>query len=87
MEFDRLPDGAWIVRKWTIRTPVSRLMPSRSFSGRRRAVSLRLVGLYEEGQQVTAVWRTGDLQAGPGNELPEGVPAVNAPADRLIIRY
>lgn len=87
VEFDRLPDGAWIVRQWTIRTPVSRLMPSRSFSGRRQAVSLRLVGLYEEGQQVTAVWRTGDLQAGPGDELPEGVPAVNAPADRLIVRY
>ncbi len=87
VEFDRLPDGGWIVRRWIIRTPVSRFSRSRSFSGRRRSVGISLVGLYEEGQQVTAVWHTGDLQAGPDNELPEGVPAAQAPPDRLIIRY
>ena len=87
VEFDHLPDGAWIVRRWIIRTPVRRFTRSRSFSGRRGATRMRLVGLYEEGQQVIAVWRTGDLQAGPGNELPEGIPAVNAPSDRLVVRY
>jgi len=87
VEFDRLPDGAWIVRRWTIRTPVTRGTGARSFSGRRRPVNLRLGGLYEEGQEVTAVWRTGDLQADPGNELPEDLPAVNAPTDQLVIRF
>ncbi len=87
VEFDRLPDGAWIVRKWIIRTPIARFTRSRSFSGRRGGRSMRLVGLYEEGQQVTAVWRTGDLAASPNNEFPEGIPAVNAPADQLIVRY
>ena len=86
VEFDRLPDGAWIVRRWSIRTPVTLSTGTRSFSGRRRAVN-GLVGLYEEGQEVTAVWRTGDLQAGPGNELPKDLPAVNAPTDRLVIRF
>ena len=87
VEFDRLPNGAWIVRRWTIRTPIAQFTQSRSFSGRRGTVRMRLTGLYEEGQQVTAVWRTSDLAAGPENEIPEGVPAVNAPTDRLIIRY
>ncbi len=87
VEFDRLPDGAWIVRQWVIRTPIARIVRSRSFSGRRGSGDLQLVGLYEEGQQVTAVWRTGDLQAGPENEVPEDVPAVNAPPDRLLLRY
>jgi hypothetical protein len=76
VEFDRLPDGAWIVRRFTIRTP--RL---------RSARSTRLIGLYEEGKSVTAIWRTGDLQAGPTGQVPEGVAPVNAPADELIIRY
>jgi len=87
VEFDRLPDGAWIVRKWLIRTPIVRMVPSRSFSGRRRTGNLQLAGLYEEGQEVTAVWRTGDLQAGPENEVPIDVPAVNAPPDQLLFRY
>ncbi|TFG65909.1 MAG: carboxypeptidase regulatory-like domain-containing protein [Gemmatimonadales bacterium] len=87
VEFDRLPDGAWIVRRWIIRTPVTQFTGTRSFSGRRSGANIRLVGLYEEGQEVTAVWRTGDLQAGPGNEQPEDVPPVNAPTDRLIIRF
>ena len=86
VEFDRLPDGAWIVRRWIIRTPISRFTRSRSFSGRRSS-GMRLTGLYEEGQQVTAIWRTGDLQAGPDDELPEGVPPVHAPTDRLLVRY
>ncbi|MFQ5530024.1 MAG: carboxypeptidase-like regulatory domain-containing protein [Gemmatimonadota bacterium] len=87
VEFDRLPDGAWIVRQWIIRTPIAGIVRSRSFSGRRGGGRLRLVGLYEEGQQVTAVWRTGDLQAGPENEVPDGIPAVNAPPDVLVLRY
>lgn len=87
VEFDRLPDGAWIVRRWIIRTPIARFTRSRTFSGRRRGRIMQLVGLYEEGQQVTAVWRTGDLAAGPDDELPQGVPAVNAPTDELIVRY
>lgn len=86
VEFDRLPDGAWIVRRWSIRTPITQSTGTRSFSGRRRAVN-GLVGHYEEGQEVTAVWRTGDLQAGPGTELPRDLPAVNAPTDLLVIRF
>ncbi|MDH3427528.1 MAG: carboxypeptidase-like regulatory domain-containing protein [Gemmatimonadota bacterium] len=87
VEFDRLPDGAWIVRRWVIRTPIARPVSSRSFSGRRRGADMRLVGLYEEGQRVTAVWRTGDLQASPDSELPAGIPPVNAPSDVLVRRY
>ncbi len=87
VEFDRLPDGGWIVRRWIIRTPISQFTRGNSFIGRRGSVSMRLTGLYEEGQQVTAVWLTGDLQAGPDDELPEGVPPVHAPADRLLVQY
>jgi hypothetical protein len=76
VEFDRLPDGAWIVRRFTIRTPLVR--PGRG---------MRLVGLYEEGQSVSAIWRTADLQAGPTDALPEDVAPVNAPADELVVRY
>ena len=74
VEFDRLPDGAWIVRRFIIRTPLV-------------SVRMRLVGLYEEGQSVTAIWRTADLQAGPAGALPEDVAPVNAPADELVVRY
>ncbi len=87
VEFGRLPDGGWIVQRWTIRTPISVFTWPQGFIGRRRSRSMRLTGLYEEGQQVTAVWHTGDLQAGPDDELPEGVPPVLAPTDRLLVRY
>lgn len=84
VEFDQLPDGAWIVRRFVIRKPVVSAGRSRSFSGR---AQMRLVGFEEEGQAVTAIWRTADLQAGPTDALPEGVAAANAPADELVIRY
>lgn len=83
VEFDRLPDGGWIVRHWEIRTPEAVVDGG---SGRRRQ-RVRLTGLQVEGQQVLAVWRTGDLQAAPGAEQPADVMPVQAPPDELIKRY
>lgn len=40
-----------------------------------------------EGQRVLAVWRTGDLQASPGAELPADVAPVQAPPDEVVKRY
>jgi hypothetical protein len=40
-----------------------------------------------EGQRVLAVWRTGDLQASPGAELPTEVAPVQAPPDEVLKRY
>ncbi|MGI9038687.1 MAG: carboxypeptidase-like regulatory domain-containing protein, partial [Gemmatimonadota bacterium] len=57
VEFDALPDGGWIVRRWEIRTPLAEVHEAKSFSGR-RSQRLRLSGLRAEGQLVTAVWRT-----------------------------
>lgn len=86
VEFDALPDGGWIVRRWEIRTPLAEVHEVKSFSGR-RSQRVRLSGLRVEGQLVTAVWRTGDLQASAGAVLPEHVPPVHAPADVIVERY
>lgn len=40
-----------------------------------------------EGQRVLAVWRTGDLLANPGAEVPIDVAPVQAPPDELLKRY
>lgn len=83
VEFDHLPDGGWIVRAWEIRTPLAEVQRLRG-GGRRR---VRLSGLQLEGQEVLAVWRTGDLRASPGTTLPAEVPPVNPPPDELVQRY
>lgn len=84
VEFDHLPDGGWIVRRWEIVTPQADLVSS---GGNRRRQRVRLSGYALEGQLVQAVWRTGDLQADAGAELPPGVAPVIAPPDELIQRY
>ena len=83
VEFDHLPDGGWIVRRWEIVTP--RADVHQRSDGRRQRI--RLAGYVREGQLVLAVWRTGDLQADSGTELPSGVAPVHAPPDELIQRY
>lgn len=85
VEFDHLPDGGWIVRSWEIRTPLAQVQELRQ--GGRRQQRVRLTGLQLEGRQVLAVWRTGDVQADPGAELPADLPPVVAPPDELIRRY
>jgi len=85
VEFDHLPDGGWIVRSWEVRTPLAEIRELRE--GGRRQQRVRLAGLQLEGRQVLAVWRTGDVQADPGAELPADLPPVVAPPDELIRRY
>lgn len=83
--FEHLPDGGWIVRSWEIRTPLAELQQTRR--GNRSQQRVRLSGLRLEGQQVVAVWRTGDVQAAPDARLPADVPPVTPPPDELIARY
>lgn len=83
--FDHLPDGGWIVQAWEIRTPLARLDRERQDGARRQRI--RLAGLRVEGQQVLAVWLTGDLQAAPGAVLPPDVRPVNPPPDEILKRY
>ena len=85
VEFDHLPDGSWIVRSWEIRTPLAQIRELQE--GGRREQRVRLSGLQVEGRQVLAVWRTGDVQADPGAEVPADLPPVVAPPDELIRRY
>jgi hypothetical protein len=62
VEFDRLPSGAWIVRRWHIRMPILAEVQNRTT--RFRVQELRIVGLQEEGGEVTRIWdRQGDLVA------------------------
>jgi hypothetical protein len=53
VEFERLPTGAWIVRRWWIRTP----LVAREASGRRpgERPAERVVGFREVGGEVTEV--------------------------------
>jgi hypothetical protein len=53
VEFQRLPTGAWIVRRWHIRMPVRGMVRERVTSGFR--VGLELVALQEEGGEVRRV--------------------------------
>lgn len=85
VEFDHLPDGGWIVRRWEIRTPLAEL--DRQSRAGRREQHVRLTGVRLEGQLVLAVWRTGDIQASPGAEVPAGVAPANPPPDEIIKTY
>lgn len=63
VEFERLPDGAWIVRTWWIRIPI------RDYTwifGRKH-----LVGIHERGQVVSEITRLpgGELQGGGSPHL------------------
>ncbi len=85
VEFDHLPDGGWIVRKWEIRTPLAEI--DRQSRAGRREQRVRLTGMRLHGQLVLAVWRTGDVQAAPGAEVPAGVAPANPPPDEIIKTY
>lgn len=52
VEFERLPTGAWIVRRWWIRTPVVALEQAQRMPARRVE---RVVGFREIGGEVTEV--------------------------------
>ncbi|HEU4560799.1 MAG TPA: carboxypeptidase regulatory-like domain-containing protein [Longimicrobium sp.] len=70
MEFARLPDGRWIVGRWTIRMPIvtaTRVQGAMPFSdpGLRdqNSLSFRLAGIREEGGEVlAAAHAAGDAQ-------------------------
>ncbi len=79
VDFARLPSGAWIVRRWWIRTPVIRWIEGRL----RRPGRLRLTGIDEGGGQVVAVWMTARI----AGLLPADTLDVRAPPDSLLIRF
>jgi hypothetical protein len=84
VEFDRLPSGAWIVRRWAIRVPVIGLVPGRRGSTGRQVPQRRVLsGISEGGGQVTAVYVTSRLA---GTASIDTLP-VRPPPDSLIIRY
>jgi len=71
VEFERLQDGPWIVRRWVIRMPVAERVLSRgvNFDGRSavRSEQLRLVAVHEAGGEVASA---SPLVAGvPGRPL------------------
>lgn len=80
VEFDRLPSGAWIVRRWWIRTPVIEWV---EFDRARRSGRLRMVAIDEGGGQVVAVWLTARIEG----LLPVDTLDVTAPPDSLLVRY
>lgn len=59
VEFDRLPDGGWIVRRWWIRMPAIALERIRTPDPRRAGPAERerldLIGFKEDGGELTAV--------------------------------
>ena len=54
VEFDVLPGGAWIVRRWWIRMPTIERVRS---NAQRGAISTRLLGFKETGAEVTKATR------------------------------
>lgn len=80
VEFDRLPSGAWIVRRWWIRTPVIEWVEGRRS---REPDRLRMVAIDEGGGQVVAVWLTARI----AGLLPVDTLDVTAPPDSLLVRY
>jgi hypothetical protein len=63
VEFERLPNGAWIVRRWKIRTPVveKRLVQWRNASRQERTV---IMALREEGGEVTEIRTPAGMRLG-----------------------
>lgn len=80
VEFDRLPSGAWIVRRWWIRTPVIEWVEG---TRPREPDRLRMVAIDEGGGQVVAVWLTARI----AGLLPVDTLDVTAPPDSLLVRY
>ncbi len=80
VEFDRLPSGAWIVRRWWIRTPVLEWVEG---ARPREPDRLRMVAIDEGGGQVVAVWLTARI----AGLRPVDTLDVTAPPDSLLVRY
>lgn len=80
VEFGRLPSGAWIVRRWWIRTPVIDWVEG---TRPREPDRLRMVAIDEGGGQVVAVWLTARI----AGLLPVDTLDVTAPPDSLLVRY
>lgn len=53
VEFERLPNGTWIVRRWWIRMPQLQAVTARRAGGPR--ATLRITALHEEGGEVAEV--------------------------------
>lgn len=68
VEFERLPEGAWIVRRWRVRMPLLARASANEWRGRMVPPSPRLIELKEDGGEVVAVRdRTGKaVAAGAG---------------------
>jgi hypothetical protein len=83
VRFARLPSGAWIVRRWSIRTPIFGWREIRRPGASRGAARRVLEAIQEGGGHVTAVWRTARLASAVS---PDTLP-VRAPSDSLIVRF
>ena len=83
VEFGRLPSGAWIVRRWYIRTPIIGY-ERRFVTGAQEPQFVPVLqGIDEGGGEVTAVYLTSRLPWIPSTDsLP-----VSAPPDSLLIRF
>jgi hypothetical protein len=68
IEFENLPNGAWVIRRWWIRMPQVELDMSRSNTSWNEGV--RLTGLKEVGGSIT---RFTALEAPAARETPRGV--------------
>lgn len=58
IEFERLPTGVWIVRRWWIRTPITRVREVFSRDAPVQAIR-EVVGLSEEGAEVLEILEDG----------------------------
>ncbi len=68
VEFENLPSGAWIIRKWWIRMPQVGMEMSMAFM--QRQPGIRLVGIREVGGGIT---RFTSLDQGDTPDVPKGV--------------
>lgn len=64
VEFERLPNGVWIVRRWRIRTPQLGRRATYDWTGRRHE-ALELTGILEHGGEVTSLVMEGSEALGP----------------------
>lgn len=83
VEFARLPSGAWIVRRWYIRTPIIGYERQFVTGAQEPQMVPVLVAIDEGGGEVTAVYVTSRL---PGIPSTDSLP-VSAPPDSLLIKF
>jgi hypothetical protein len=53
--FDRLPNGAWVIRRWSIRMPIAHIGPTSLATGGSPRDTIGIAGYREEGGWVTLV--------------------------------